>query len=300
MIRLQPAPDDGVRGRGESLNRHLDRPIQFADSGDRLVVIKRFVHGVPPATAQTMVALWNSPFGRDRQPPGLPEVVDWDEHSIVMERVDGDLLGVRGDPGQTVERLDELAALLVGLHTSGVATERRRSARGLVRSIARKRAEVPLALQPLFSRALKLLAENAPDDERLVVSHGDFSPRNVIVSPTGLRLIDFDRVQMASPARDVSYLGAWLWVTALQQTLPGDALPAWDNADRFVAAYDRHIAMDRAHDRGGRVSLRFHRAASLLRIAHGWSALQANINVNRLVIEQAIRQLEQLPPSAPG
>jgi len=38
-------------------------------------------------------------------------------------------------------------------------------------------------------------------------------------APNGLALIDFDRLQMAAPERDISYWGAWTWVTMLSTSM---------------------------------------------------------------------------------
>jgi len=177
------------------------------------------------------------------------------------------------------------AVLLADLHASGIEVGRRRSARGVVRSLRRKAADLagdPLG--PSYEAVADRAAERLPAHGELVPTHGDFSPRNLMVTATGLRLIDFDRFQMASPARDVAYWGAWHWSTAL---LRGTE-PSWVAGDEFVATYvaRRPGAARDVHD-----GLGFHRAAALLRIMHGWSALAARRDAAARILLEADRQL---------
>jgi aminoglycoside phosphotransferase (APT) family kinase protein len=120
-----------------------------------------------------------------------------------------------------------------------------------------------------------------PSATELVISHGDFSPRNVLLTPEGLALIDFDRLQMAAPERDIAYWGAWTWVTMLTT----GQQPSWQIADDLALAYNgfrpaRPVAEPSASG--------FYRAVALLRIAHGWSALQAAPQTAALVLGEAL------------
>ena len=69
-----------------------------------------------------------------------------------------------------------------------------------------------------------------------MVSHGDFSPRNVLIGDGGLVLIDFDRLQMAGAGRDVQHLAAWAWVTEVTAGRV-DPVAGWALGDRFEIAY---------------------------------------------------------------
>ncbi|MFZ2504542.1 MAG: phosphotransferase [Nocardioides sp.] len=125
--------------------------------------------------------------------------------------------------------------------------------------------------EPRFNLVVDRLAAAGHDlpEEELVVSHGDFSPRNLLQADAGLVLIDFDRVQHASPWRDVGYWTAWLWATAV---LGGES-PArgWALGETFVAAY-RATTGRRPDPR----QLAWHQAAALVRITHGWGALRGD------------------------
>ncbi|MEP6471624.1 MAG: phosphotransferase, partial [Acidobacteriota bacterium] len=93
-------------------------------------------------------------------------------------------------------------------------------------------------------------------DSTLVPCHGDFSPRNVLVSPGRSALIDWDRFQLADPARDIAHFGAWCWAERVRR---GEK-PSWSVLDRAVTAYDALRPSARIRERLG-----FHVAAALVR-----------------------------------
>ncbi len=269
---------------------HVDRPVALEyDAEGRAVVVKQYQHGVAGEIFDGMCALWSSPFGRNRNVPGMPQPLSLRtaEGAIVMTYLPGPALGSRGDLGTTVSNLRGVARLLADLHRSGVVVSRVRTGRALLRSITRKRdALEPSSLRDKFDLAITIAAAmpQVDSDHPLVISHGDFSPRNIIVSTDGLNLIDFDRLQMAVPSRDVEYFGAWTWVTDLMAAT-GEG---WALADTFESAYCRDMpdsAAQIATDRS------FYRAMALLRIAHSWTALQSLPHTASLVADEAIRHL---------
>ena len=77
-------------------------------------------------------------------------------------------------------------------------------------------------------------------------------------------MIDLDRLQLADPARDVAYYGAWLFVTQLTLGKPA----SWALGEELAAAYARARP-----DSILAPTMAFHRVAALIRIVHGWSAL---------------------------
>ncbi len=274
---------------------HPDRPVAFTEWNGRPAVEKRYlsdsvssVSGGAGSAWAVMCALWASPFGAERQPPGLPEPIAGDQHWVIMERVDGVTVGQRRSLGTTVAVSTMAAQLIADLHASGVVVPRRRTGRRLVRALTRKRDELRDGpMKEIYAQTIELLDPAALDGD-LVVSHGDFSPRNVLVSPSGLRLIDFDRCQMAPRARDVTYWGAWVWATQVLAAQPA----SWAIADAFEVAYTTacaHPPFDRRHRDS-------HRAAALLRIAHGWTALQTRPELAVRVVAEAHRQLAPSEP----
>jgi thiamine kinase-like enzyme len=239
---------------------------------DRLAVGLRTASGEPaigklyPAGGgevafQNMLALWRSSFGERRSPPGLARPIEYLEgvDVLVMEHLGG----------RPLVELDYLAEsafrssveLLAALHgCDAVLTSLPRSATRIVRSLRRKEARIA-ELAPEYAAAYRSAVDateaSAPDDRELVCSHGDFSPRNVLEAPDRYALIDWDRLKLSDPARDVAHFGAWCWVFSLHRRTVSD----WSALDRFATAYAAlrpRSALDERID--------FHVAAALLRM----------------------------------
>lgn len=264
---------------------HADRPVYRVATSAGLVAAKFFEANRRKAPFRDHADLWNSPFGESRHPPGLPRPLGWVEsrHCLVMEWLDGSPLARRGDPPPR-HHLGEAASLLADLHSAGTRHRKTRDVEAILRSSGRKcqdLADTPIG--ELAREVLDTLAARLPEDDEFVPSHGDFSPRNLIVTPDGVRLIDFDRIQMADPARDVAYYGAWSWVTGLLF----DGQSDWTINDEFLAAYLRQRPASRLGDQ-----MSFHLAAALVRIVHGWTVLRQNPETARPVLKEALRILD--------
>ena len=273
---------------------HADRPVRFEERPDgSRVVIKRFHNGDGAEVHDGMRRLWESSFGARRRPrPGMPAPLGWSSgrHELAMELMPGEPVAHRGSLGSSLEVAEEAGRLLADLHASSVGVQRRRPLHRLLRSAARKVAErrdEPGAAEFASTlEVLELALGQQPDEGPLVLSHGDFSPRNLMQTGTGLVLIDFDRVQMAAPARDLAYWGAWLWTThVLGGGSPEDS---WQLAEPFNAAYLRHATAGTAPAPS---VLALHRALALVRIAHGWSALRGDAAAVSRILVEARRQL---------
>jgi len=270
------------------LSGHDDRPVAIVERDGRAMVAKRYLRSDGARVFQDHVALWRSPFGGERDVPGIPEPYGWDaeRRELRMELVHGDALAVRGALGETDAQCDVVAALLADLHESAASAHRTRAARHIVRSLRRKHTDLAVAdaaVAPRFGAVVDRLAQCAArlPAEVLVPVHGDFSPRNVLATTAGPRLIDLDRLSRAGAARDVAYWAAWAWTTA---ALAGDTTDPWSVGRRFGHAYltrRPHAADELA------LTLSFHTAAALLRIAHGWTVLQAAPASQRLVVSAA-------------
>lgn len=212
---------------------------------------------------RNMTEVWASSFGAGRRPPGLPQPLEYlpEAGVLVMERLEGRPLAELGiTEGRELRRS---MALLADLHESDARPRRTRDPRAILRSLERKAVRVA-ERAPRFARPIRevvdALASRVPPRVALVPSHGDFSPRNVIVSSGRFALIDWDRFQWADPARDVAYTGVWCWARALRDGSERDA----SVLDAAAESYDR--------ERPGAItaaSLQFHAAAGLVRIAHG-------------------------------
>jgi hypothetical protein len=212
---------------------------------------------------RNMAEVWASSFGARRRPPGLPRPLEYlpEAGVLVMERLEGRPLAEFGP--MEVDALGRSMSLLADLHESDARPVKNRSPRRILKSLGRKTDRVG-ELAPRFQVPLREVVEalesRLPPRAPLVASHGDFSPRNVLVSPDRLALIDWDRFQWAEPARDVAYAGVWCWARALRE----GAEPDPSVLDFAVESYERERpgVLDGA-------SVRFHAAAGLVRIAHG-------------------------------
>lgn len=287
---------------------HLDRPVCLDVRDGREVVVKTYVRGGGSDVYDDMLALWRSPFGRERRPPGLPEPLSFDPATgeVVMARAPGRPLGARGDLGDSVLRLPEVAALLADLHTSGAEIKRVRSAVRVLASSGRKAARLSVdrvdhagtngdsgtsaaaavaAVAAKANQVIELMQRCCPRTEALVPSHGDFSPRNILGDDTGILLIDLDRMQMADPAHDLAYWGSWTWATETMN----DRLPTWQVLDDLMSHYAGYLG-DGFLVR--RENLAFHQAAALLRIVHGWSSLQDLPGVQCRLLDEAMRLVD--------
>jgi Ser/Thr protein kinase RdoA (MazF antagonist) len=248
-----------------TLNSHADRPVWRDTIDGRPAIAKRTDDTL--GQAAVLDALSRSPFA-----PHVPRPLHHDDDTCWMSVVPGQPVGARGDVGRSVDLSRSVAEMLAGLHTSGVVVPRRRSPAKLVASLRRK------VRTPDEAKVVETIAGRAAarDVCPAVINHGDFSPRNVLIDENGhLSLIDFDRVQMASPARDVAYWGAWLWVTGDHSWAAGDAF-AHDYAAALVDV---------------RPDLASHRACALVRIATSWSALADRPTERATILAEAAAQV---------
>jgi aminoglycoside phosphotransferase (APT) family kinase protein len=226
------------------------------------VVGKVYPSGGGERTYRNMQELWRSSFGAWRTPPGLPRPIDYlpDVGVVIMERLDGRPLAELGRVDQ--ETLDGAIRLLASLHDSDAQPDHQRDSRRILGSIRRKARQIaelaPESAAPIWS-VVRALEATWVEDRELVPCHGDFSPRNILVGPGRLALIDWDRFQRTDPARDVAYIGAWSWVAALRENRPAD----WSALEHAVAVY-RSLRPQA----GVETRLGFYAAAGLVRIAH--------------------------------
>jgi aminoglycoside phosphotransferase (APT) family kinase protein len=212
----------------------------------------------------------------------VPEPLGISGPLVMMARLSGRPMAARGD--LPAEREQDVAKLLAGLHATDTRHLKTRDAAAIVRSVERKVAEMPQDRADWFEPVVDALARAAAAATLtpLVTAHGDFAPRNVLAGSSGLSLVDFDRVTLAPADRDLAYWGAWCWTTTL--TIGRD--PQWDAGDRLLRSY-----LDIAPDRGAGSAVGFHRAAALVRIAHGWSALQGEEAAShvRVIARESLR-----------
>lgn len=261
--------------------------IPLRTGSGRRVVAKIYSDDGGEACFANMEALWSSSFGERRNPPGLPRPIEYlrDHRVLVLERVAGRALAEGGDPDTAA--VQNAVLLIAALHGSDALPTRRRSARGILRSLRRK-AERISRLDPGLGANVERLAgalQESPEREReLVPAHGDFSPRNVLVGPARSVLIDWDRFQLADPARDIAYFGTWCWVDGLRR----GGIPSWSVLEEAAAAYEALRPQASVAPR-----LEFFVAAGLLRIAEGLVTLwPADAHLAPLLLEEALARAE--------
>jgi aminoglycoside phosphotransferase (APT) family kinase protein len=233
-----------------------------------------------------MVAAWRSSFGERRATAGLPQPLRYDdEHGVLlMERIDGRPWLELGAWDE--RRLEEASFLLASLHDSDATPARKRSSRRIVASVRRKAAAAATLapdLAPRFLEAAEALGARCKPDAVLVPSHGDFSPRNVLVAKDRAVLIDWDRFQWADPARDVASLGAWFWLACLRD---GRA-PNWKILEQATTLYEQLMPGAALGER-----LDFHTAAALLRLAFSRIHLWRNeLHLVPALLAEAMRKI---------
>jgi hypothetical protein len=214
-------------------------------------------------TFANMQALWRSSFGERRRPPGLPQPIDYlpETGTLIMERLPGRPLAEReaADTTSVVEGVELIAAL----HACEARPTKKRDRRRILREIKRNlatSAEVAPEYTSVLGEVMEALEASAGEDPEIAPCHGDFSPRNVLIGADRVALIDWDRLEWADPARDVTHFGTWCWVWALRKK----RAPDWSVLQQVVDSYRgrRRITLTDAR-------VAFHVAAGLMREAHG-------------------------------
>jgi aminoglycoside phosphotransferase (APT) family kinase protein len=252
------------------------------------VMAKLYRDGQGEKAFTNMQRLWASPFGRTRRPPGLPEPLDYvtEASALITERLPGRPLLELGDVGEA--RLAETMQLLADLHACGVEPEIRRTWRGILRSLARKvrrvREVAPQAASHIEPVVAGLSGARVKDSE-LVCAHGDFSARNVLVTEQRLVLIDWDRLQQADPARDVTYFAVWPWREAVQS----GRMPDRQSLPRALETYRRLRPSVHLHRQ-----VPFHVAAALVRMCCSLVELwPEQVDLVPGLTKAALRELER-------
>jgi aminoglycoside phosphotransferase (APT) family kinase protein len=87
------------------------------------------------------------------------------------------------------------------------------------------------ALGPRLEALLRRLEETMPSIDRLVLSHGDFSARQLLVTSDGLAVIDFDALRLAPAGLDPATFAAHLVLG------PGDLDEASEALEDLVEGY---------------------------------------------------------------
>ena len=209
--------------------RRPDRPaLPMRTGAGARVVVKLFGHGGAERMFANMQAVWQSGIGERRTPPAMAQPLDClpELGAVIMVRLDGQPLATMN--WLHGEHLEASIRLLAELHGSGARPKTKRNSRALLRSAERKAsrlAELAPELAPLAREVAAALADGRVKERELVPSHGDYSPRNVLANSAPCALIDWDRLQLADPARDVAYFCSYGWGEALRRGRKPDREP---------------------------------------------------------------------------
>lgn len=108
------------------------------------------------------------------------------------------------------------------------------------RTVARRHPDLAGPVDDLLSRMA---------GSRRCLVHGDFSPKNVLVGPSRLWLIDFEVAHHGDPTFDIAFLLNHLLLKAIHR--PASRSRYEETAHRFVSAYDGDVPetlkIDEAH-----------------------------------------------------
>ncbi|MEN8649095.1 phosphotransferase [Streptomyces sp. 21So2-11] len=153
---------------------------------------------------------WTTALGTGRAATLM--AVDGEAHAIVTTAVSGRTVhSLRLDSTEEQEVYRQAGLLLARLHTAGVGgTVSPAGDRSWGEDVEKMLASAALHLTANDVAMLRALTTDAPPDLPVLVSHADFMPRNWLWDEGErlLRLIDFERACVESPARrDLSRLG---------------------------------------------------------------------------------------------
>ena len=157
-----------------------------------------------------------------------------DRPGVVFERIEGPsmLQAVGDDPGKAELFAQQLATLHAELHAhpgAGLPPQREH----LIRRI--NMGPLPARNKPLVMAAIRRL----PDGQTLC--HGDFHPGNVIVTPAGLRIIDWFDATTGNPSADFARTCLLLQYSRLPGTASASARRVMEALrERFLDAYIEH------------------------------------------------------------
>lgn len=146
---------------------------------------------------------------------------------------------------------------------------------------------LPEAARPLRRATHRLLEEVGPAPD-LVLSHGDFTPSQVLLNGDRTALVDLDTLCWADPARDLGRFLAQLDLLAVKHGGEGGLLLADELAGTFLGGYGEATARTAAAV-DARERIAFYRATTLAR-----SALRAGRQLKTYRLELAVSLLESI------
>jgi aminoglycoside phosphotransferase (APT) family kinase protein len=178
----------------------------------------------------------------------VPEVIDSDESSIVMRRIDGETIPrriLRDDEYSSARPLlaAQCGEILARLHTLPADV-----VPGLEQNdqVAQWRSMLDSLGQPhpAFELALRWLDANRPPLHEPTLVHGDFRNGNLIVGPEGVRaVLDWELAHAGDPTEDLGWLCVKAWRFGVAPPVGG--FGTYDElCDSYEAAGGRPVDRD--------------------------------------------------------
>lgn len=235
---------DAAPERVVALGGGVSNIVLAVDAGDRRLVVKQSLPRLNVAEewlAKRERALTEAAalrWAATHTPTAVPHVVDVDPDAcaLVVERAPAHWRTWKDDLlDGTVDR--EVAARLGGVlrawHEAappGALDDQEAFVQLRIdpyhRTVARRHPALAARIDEI---ATGLLARRA------AFVHGDFSPKNVLVGPEGLWVIDFEVGHLGEPVFDVAFLVSHLVLKAVRR--PASAAAYREAAEAFLAAY---------------------------------------------------------------
>lgn len=174
----------------------------------------------------------------DVNPTEFVLVIDWVERGLGQWKtmlLDGDV------HPQTASALGELLAIwhselsptCEGFETTGKEAFEQLRVDPFYRSVARRNPGLRLPIE-------QLMTEMYAHDSTFV--HGDFSPKNVLADPEGLRapvVVDFEVAHAGDPEFDTAFMISHLLLKAI--ALPGSAMTLLSAVNEFLIRYQHKL-----------------------------------------------------------
>jgi hypothetical protein len=227
--------------KGELIGKGRTAEI-YAWGNDR--VLKLYFDWCPAEWAENEAVTQRAVHSAGLPSPRLDDIIHLENrHGVVMERITGPTMA--DVLGKQPWRILELARLQAGLHArlhSNTLPQLEASRLNLWGRIARVKAIPLLAKQALMKSLVDL-----PDGD--AICHLDFHPMNIIMSPRGPVIIDWESAVKGNPLLDVAR--TWLLLTQAAWPFPFPYNVVINPLRRlFFLEYFRHYRQLHPIDRG--------------------------------------------------
>jgi aminoglycoside phosphotransferase (APT) family kinase protein len=225
--------------------RLLGEPIAgtgnlYAWGEDQLV--KLYGDGASAGWVEHMARIDHALYAAGLPVPAAGEIIEIDgRFGLIYERIEGgsmadDLLGTPEPDGDAVVQLAcVFADVHAQIHACGSIPEVP-SQRQLFSTVIRRIAVLPPDLKEAVLKAL----DEMPEGDRLC--HGDFHPYNVLMSPRGPVVIDWNNAHIGNPLEDVAR--SKLMLSGVSMSEPSQR----SSIDLFTKAYLERYFQLRPHD----------------------------------------------------